>query len=80
MDIIVGIWTAIVLGYLAYFAGDIATVMKYDTEVAHGHVFNGADVISIILGVASGHYWLALLVPLSSIIMYKRTRKKLGLS
>lgn len=50
----------------------------YDLEVYQGKVFNWADVVSIILGVASGHYWLALLVPLSSILMYKRTRKKLG--
>lgn len=81
MDIIVGIWTVLtLLGYLAYFAGDKATVVMYDLEVYQGKIFNWADVVSIILGVASGHYWLALLVPLSSIIMYKRTRKKLGLS
>mgnify|MGYP001290845646 CR=1 FL=1 len=81
MDIIVTIWTALIfVGYLAYFAGDKATVVMYDLEVYQGKVFNWADAVSIILGIASGHYWLALLVPLSSIIMYKRTRKKLGLS
>lgn len=81
MGIIVWVWTALILsGYIAYFAGDIATVMKYDIEVAQGKIFNWADVVSIILGVVSGHYWLALLVPLSSILMYIRTRKKLGLS
>lgn len=79
MDVIVGIWTVLtLLGYLAYFAGDKATVVMYDLEVYQGKVFNWADVVSIILGVTSGHYWLALLVPLSSILMYKRTRKKLG--
>lgn len=81
MGIIVWVWTALILlGYIAYFAGDIATIIKYDTEVAQGKIFNWADVVSIILGVVSGHYWLALLVPLSSILMYRRTRKKLGLS
>lgn len=81
MDVIVGIWTVLtLLGYLAYFAGDRATVVMYDLEVYQGRVFNWADAVSIILGVVSGHYWLALLVPLSSILMYKRTRKKLGLS
>mgnify|MGYP000226916553 CR=1 FL=1 len=81
MDVIVGIWTVLtLLGYLAYFAGDRATVVMYDLEVYQGRVFNWADSVSIILGVVSGHYWLALLVPLSSILMYKRTRKKLGLS
>lgn len=81
MDIVITIWTVLtLLGYLAYFAGDKATVVMYDLEVYQGKVFNWADVVSIILGVASGHYWLALLVPLSSILMYKRTRKKLGLS
>jgi len=79
MDVIVGIWTVLtLLGYLAYFAGDRATVVMYDLEVYQGRVFNWADAVSIILGVVSGHYWLSLLVPLSSILMYKRTRKKLG--
>ncbi len=79
MDIVITIWTALILlGYLAYFAGDKATVVIYELKVYHGKIFNWADVASIILGIASGHYWLALLVPLSSIIIYKRTRKKLG--